>query len=56
MHCNGQYWYGHIAEAEKVIGEEIAEIGVSTKEELRKATQKAVYGDENEGHPHTNEE
>lgn len=34
-HCNGQYWYGHIAEAEKVVGEEIAEIGASTKEELK---------------------
>lgn len=35
-HCNGQYWHGHIAEAEKVVGEEIAEIGASTKEELKR--------------------
>jgi len=34
-HCNGQYWYGHVAEAEKVVREEIAEIGASTKEELK---------------------
>lgn len=35
-HCNGQYWYGRIREAEKVVGEEIAEIGASTKEELKR--------------------
>ena len=35
MKLHGQYWYGHIAEAEKVVGEEIAEIGASTKEELK---------------------
>lgn len=35
-HCNGQYWYWHIGEAEKVVGEEIAEIGASTKEELKR--------------------
>ena len=35
-HCNGQYWYGHIGEAEKVVGEEIAEIAASTKEELKR--------------------
>lgn len=35
-HCNGQYWYGHITEAEKVVGEEIAEIGASTNEELKR--------------------
>ena len=35
-HCNGQYWYGHIAEAGRVIGEEIAEIGASTKEDLKR--------------------
>lgn len=34
-HCNGQYWYGRISDAEKVVGEEIAEIGASTKEELK---------------------
>lgn len=35
-HCCGQYWYGRIGEAEKVVGEEIAEIGASTKEELKR--------------------
>lgn len=35
-HCNGQYWYGHIAKAEDIIGEEIAEIGASTKEDLKR--------------------
>ena len=34
-HCNGQYWYGRIGEAEKAVGEVIAEIGASTKEELK---------------------
>ena len=33
-HCNGQYWYGRVDEAGRVVGEEIAEIGASTKEEL----------------------
>ena len=35
-HCYGQYWYGRIEEAEKVVGEEIAEIASSTKEELKR--------------------
>ena len=35
-HCYGQYWDGRVAEAEKVVGEEIAEIGASTKEELNR--------------------
>ena len=34
-HCNGQYWYGCVSEAGKVVGEEIAEIGASTREELK---------------------
>ena len=34
-HCNGQYWYGHIDEAGEIVGEEITEIGASTKEELK---------------------
>lgn len=34
-HCYGQYWYGRVSEAGKVVGEEIAEIGASTKEELK---------------------
>lgn len=34
-HCNGQYWYGRLEEASKVIGEEITEIAASTKEKLR---------------------
>lgn len=34
-HCCGQYWYGHIDDAWKAVGEEITEIGASTKEELK---------------------
>lgn len=35
-HCNGQYWYGRVDEAGKVVGEEITEIGASTKEDLKR--------------------
>ena len=34
-HCNGQYWYGRVDEASRVMGEEITEIGASTREKLK---------------------
>ena len=35
-HCNGQYWDGHVAEAENVVGEKITKISARTKEELKR--------------------